>query len=240
MLFDMSVSGVLRDAKSRAVCVLAGVFVLPGCVHSTRRSTTTGRPATPAAAVTVAKPSLRFELLAMANTDQQARLAISAELGTGKAPDPEAMNRISARVKEVDAANLRRLKKIVEENGWPDDAVVGSDGARALFLLVQHADADVAVQEQYLSVLKRANDAGTLSLSRRESFALLTDRVRCNQGRKQLYGTQTNVLDEDGKLTITCKPIEDEAHVDERRAALGLPPLAEYLEVIRKSYQPPK
>ena len=34
-------------------------------------------------------------------------------------------------------------------------------------------------------------------------------------------------------------PIDDEEHVDERRAAVGLPPLAEYLKLFNLAYQPP-
>jgi hypothetical protein len=32
------------------------------------------------------------------------------------------------------------------------------------------------------------------------------------------------------------KPIDDESRVDERRAALGLPPLSEYLQRVKAAY----
>jgi hypothetical protein len=35
---------------------------------------------------------------------------------------------------------------------------------------------------------------------------------------------------------LVVEPIEEEANVDARRAQLGLPPLAEYLELLNKMY----
>jgi hypothetical protein len=52
------------------------------------------------------------------------------------------------------------------------------------------------------------------------------------EGRPQLYGTQFNNVD--GKLEL--HPIEDAEHVDERRAMLGLEPLAEYKAQLLRFY----
>jgi hypothetical protein len=58
-----------------------------------------------------------------------------------------------------------------------------------------------------------------------ESVALLTDRGAGHEGRKQAYGSQ---------FTDECEPepIEDPEHVDERRKAMGLVPIAEYRKVL--------
>jgi hypothetical protein len=65
-----------------------------------------------------------------------------------------------------------------------------------------------------------------------QDFAYLTDRVLLAEGKQQLYGTQFTL--EKGK----CKPrpLEDEANVDKRRAAVGLPPLAVYLKQAEAFY----
>ena len=68
------------------------------------------------------------------------------------------------------------------------------------------------------------------------NVASLTDRVLLAEGTKQRYGTQVTVVD--GKWTP--RPLEDEAHVDKRRAAAGLSPLAEYLKLIEREYGRPK
>jgi hypothetical protein len=65
-----------------------------------------------------------------------------------------------------------------------------------------------------------------------DAVALLTDMTRVAEGQRQLYGTQ--IIIEDGKLVV--QPIEDEARVNERRAALGISTLAEYIARVKQAY----
>jgi len=53
---------------------------------------------------------------------------------------------------------------------------------------------------------------------------MLEDRIRCNEGKRQRYGTQFD-WDEDGLLNPL--PIDDETNVNKRRSEVGLVPLAE-------------
>ena len=55
-------------------------------------------------------------------------------------------------------------------------------------------------------------------------FAYLTDRVRINAGRPQLYGTQLELVD--GRRRP--RPIERPDTVDRRREALGMRSLRAY------------
>jgi hypothetical protein len=57
----------------------------------------------------------------------------------------------------------------------------------------------------------------------RWQFAYIDDRIRAFEGLPQRYGTQWR----DGAEGLEPYPIEDPDHVDERRAALGLPSLDE-------------
>jgi len=66
----------------------------------------------------------------------------------------------------------------------------------------------------------------------RRCQALPTDRGRAAKGQPQLYGTQVN-LTPDGAVFL---PIEDSLHVDQRRAALGMPPLAAYRALLEQAY----
>jgi hypothetical protein len=129
----------------------------------------------------------------------------------------------------IDQANASRLQEIIRERRWPRVDQVGKEVARAAFLIVQHANHDVNFQKAYLSFLETEYEAGRGS---GEWLALLTDRTRLAEGQAQLYGTQLSV--EGDRLVL--KPIEDESRVDERRAALGLIPLSQYLEQVRAAY----
>jgi hypothetical protein len=62
-------------------------------------------------------------------------------------------------------------------------------------------------------------------------LAYLTDRVRMNEGRPQLFGTQ--VADITNGVASPW-PIEDEEYVDQRRANAGLEPLTDYLNNFTK------
>ena len=66
----------------------------------------------------------------------------------------------------------------------------------------------------------------------RSLIALTIDRIRVGQGKPQVYGTQFKEVD--GKLVL--EPLQDPQHVDQRRASVGLPPLAEYEALIREVY----
>jgi hypothetical protein len=69
---------------------------------------------------------------------------------------------------------------------------------------------------------------------RGQDFALLQDRVLVKEGQPQIYGTQFKIKGND----LIPDPIEDEPNVDRRRADVGLPSLAEYLEFAKRMYFP--
>lgn len=58
------------------------------------------------------------------------------------------------------------------------------------------------------------------------------------EGKKQIYGTALQTADVTKELKLW--PIENEEEVDARRAAVGLPPMAEFFKVIGLQYNPPK
>ena len=122
------------------------------------------------------------------------------------------------------------MHEIVAKYGWPGKSLVGEDGANAAWLLVQHADKDLSFQKDVLAKMEPMVKTQEVSAI---DFGYLWDRVAVAEHRPQRYGTQFDEKQEP-------RPIEDEAHVDERRASIGLPSMAEYREQMRKMYGPPK
>jgi len=181
-------------------------------------------PAKPAA--TVANPELQKELLERMKVDQEARKAFGSLPAKQQGADEEAKKAFLAlleKAQAIDKSNTAWMKEVVEKHGWPGNRLVGKDGAQAAWLLVQHADLDRPFQKRCLELLQAAVEKGDVA---GQHLAYLTDRVRVGDKQKQLYGTQFRQVD--GKLEPF--PIEDEEKVDERRKAVGLQPLAEYLK----------
>ena len=163
-------------------------------------------------------PELRAELLAMKSADQAARK------GFGPNP-PEALIQ---RMREVDARNQARMEAIIEVHGWPGKNLVGENGAEAAWLLVQHAEPEF--MERCLPLLKAAMDKGEAP---GRHYAYLLDRVRMRQGKPQVYGTQF-LFDDEGNLIR--HELENPDQVDERRAKVGLGPIAEYERQLREQF----
>ena len=128
----------------------------------------------------------------------------------------------------VDARNLKRMKEVVAAYGWPGYSLVGGAGAGDAFLLVQHCDKDPKFQELCLGLLEKAVAVGEASPVH---FAYLLDRVRTHQAKPQVFGTQFA----NGELYS----LEDPEHVDERRRSVGLGPLKEYLDQMRRAKKEP-
>jgi hypothetical protein len=119
--------------------------------------------------------------------------------------------------------NAARLATLIDTHGWPGRSRVGEDGARAAWLVLQHAIGNPALMRRGLALLQTRARDGDVS---RAEVAMLEDRVRAFEGRPQRYGTQFD-WDCDGQLSPL--PLEDASGVDERRRAIGLGPLADDL-----------
>lgn len=171
---------------------------------------------------------LRAELLRRRVADQAVREEFAAAFRSGATPDSAVMLRMLA----TDRENTAWLAEVVDSLGWPGRSMVGDDGAEAAFLIVQHADDDTAFQARVLPRLAAAHRAGEVPGGQ---VAMLTDRLESARGHPQRYGTQADLRD--GRIVL--KPIADSAGVDARRAAMGMPPLQEYMRVMDSVYGRP-
>lgn len=125
-------------------------------------------------------------------------------------------------IQTKDSINLIKVCKILDEKGWLGASVIGRQGNSTLFLVIQHSDQKT--QEKYLPMMRDAVKKGNANAS---SLALLEDRILLGQGKRQIYGSQIGMDPETDKNYIL--PLDDPDHVDERRAAVGLSKLQDYI-----------
>ena len=157
----------------------------------------------------VPEPQLAAELIRMGELDQTIRKTMPG------ASDQEFWKRMQFE----DKLREERLSRIIAEKGWPRISQVGHQAANSAWLIAQHGSPDFL--KRCLRLMQAAADQHEMALS---SLALSIDRVLMNEGKKQIYGSQLQI--KDGR-TLDY-PIEDMATVDERRAAMGLEPYAQY------------
>lgn len=178
-------------------------------------------------AQTPADSALTKALLERVRLDQAIRDTLVARMQSGASFD----STLTARMAAIDSANTTWLKGVVEHRGWPCRSMVGKEASEAAFLIVQHAVQDSAFQATALALMEKGVAAGEVPGSQ---VAMLADRVAVHRGQPQKYGTQARI--ENGRIVM--EPIADSEHVDQRRAALGLPPLRVYVRVLDSIYTP--
>lgn len=131
-----------------------------------------------------------------------------------------------ARQETIDKDNMARLAAIVKQYGWPGMRFAGAAYANAAFLVLQHAD--TASQHAYLPMIRAAAARGDVPAA---DLALLEDRVLKSEAKPQLYGTQFS-----STKPLKLYRVADQAHLDQRREAIGLPPFDVYLQQMRAMY----
>lgn len=157
----------------------------------------------------VSDPARRRQLLELQDEDQVQYEALAA----GKS-DAQVLKRVQTK-------HLTYLQHALDlPNAIPSVEEVGRDGVAALWLLIQHADGDPALQMRALMQLEPLAKRGDLDASK---FALLTDRVLLASGRPQKFGSQLRDLK-------TGQPLQlpDIQAVQRQRTALGLMALDDY------------
>jgi hypothetical protein len=211
-----------RSCRNRAAALMF-VIALAAC-----RSTHEDGAAQPSAS---RGESIAAELLELCERDQAARSAFTSvdiELAVAGA-NIDFMSLVQA-IEAIDAESTAYLERLIDEHGWPTVTLVGERAAHAAWLLVQHADARPELQERALELMRPLVASGEASGT---DVAYLEDRVRVARGDAQLYGTQFGA-DEHGVQRPFA--IEDAERVDERRAELGLEPLAQYAQSLAEAY----
>ena len=144
---------------------------------------------------------------------------------------------ITSEMTTLDRAHSARVKEIIDDIGWPTNSKVGAQASSQAWLIIQHAGHDQPLMQRALDLMEPHFGTGEIN---DQNYALLFDRVNLIDGRPQRYGTQGAMVTIDGVQYHGFQPIEDVEHVDERRASVGLGPLAEYGQRLRQVYGVPE
>jgi len=121
-------------------------------------------------------------------------------------------------MQDVHRDNAFALDEIISIHGWPGISEVGLEGCRVSWLIAQHSNCTPELQRKFFNYLSEAANIGNAPV---KQVAMLTDRIRFNEGKPQIYGT---LLDWNEKGEFTCE-IEDPQKNNELREKVGLPPL---------------
>lgn len=136
---------------------------------------------------------------------------------------------LQQRWRTIDSENLKRFKEIIAACGWPKT----NKDSHSAWLLVQHADSDLAFQRLARALLETSVRAGVAAP---RDLAYLADRIAANEHRPQEYGTQFTQPD---RCHLVLDPVDDRALVNQRRLAIGLQSLEEYEAEGRRRFIPP-
>jgi hypothetical protein len=201
---------------------LAALSLLLGACQTAPSPPPPPTPVSATATAEVGNPALRDELIAMRDADQEVRKRWIADQSNQALRDE---------VAAIDKKNVERLREIIRQYGWPGKSMVGVKAGGAAWLIAQHGGKEFL--HETLPLMKVAVDQGELPGA---SYALSLDRTRIQDGQNQVYGSQFDTKGD------KCEPlpIDDPEHVDERRKAVGLEPLAEYAKTLCEMYKKSK
>ncbi len=121
------------------------------------------------------------------------------------------------------ARNIKKIRGILDNHDWPEQAVIGDQGNRTICNVLQHADQQT--REHYIPMMRKA------VLDRKlESRYLVRaeDRIATDKGELQIYGGQMKYYPE--TKTFNVWPVYDPVNIDKRRAEIGLEPIEEFLK----------
>lgn len=168
----------------------------------------------------VPNPRLKQELDSLYRLDQVYREAIVGDnkqhlldslAAAQHCSVAEAPQRIVALMLQTDSSNMRRVATLIQRYGYPGKKLVGMPTNEAAFYVIQHSNRI----SRYLPLIKQAADRGELPA---RLYALMLDRQLMYSGKPQVYGTQGRSYN--GQAPFIW-PIEDPAHVNERRKKAG-------------------
>lgn len=142
----------------------------------------------------------------------------------GQLPPEEAQSLIAGfgpRISEESRLITQQALELLEETPFAELHERAPSATGLIADLVHHGGTDEE-KRRLLALIEPLALAGRFNQQR---YALMYDRQAESEGRPQRYGSQDACVN--GMTTLY--PVEDIARVDERRAEMGMEPLAQYL-----------
>jgi len=118
--------------------------------------------------------------------------------------------------------NEKKIKKILEERGWPSEDEIGYQGSLTICNVLQHSDLETRLK--YLPLMK---DAVQKKILQPRLLARAEDRIATDRGEPQIYGGQIKYYPETKSFDVW--PIIDPENVDKRRLEIGLDSMEVFL-----------
>ena len=179
--------------------------------------------------------SLRQQLRLRAALDSALRQG-SIEQNLSTMPSNESIRSLVAQLldlasRENDRANRLFLEEsVLSESAQSLASTLDKQAKEDAWLLVQHSDADPALQARALRTFK-VFARGDPRL--RSDYAMLWDRVHLKLEGVQLFGSQARCLG--GRRTFAGRLLKPST-VDRRRNSMGLPPVASNMSRMDREY----
>lgn len=199
-------------------------------------------PASTAQSQPIAEPSTAWiqpppplTTLAQAREALEAIYDLDAELvASSMQEDPNRIHSLIM-IAEFDRQHADTLMTIIERFGWPTRQMVGLKAVQGAYIAVQHAEHNPEFQSNCLALIQQQVDQGELPGA---FLALMTDRVALSRGDPQIYGTQmTMAPNQLGVMhAVPSANIWQTQQLDQRRAALGMPPHTRFIQAIELAY----
>lgn len=123
----------------------------------------------------------------------------------------------------VNLLNQNRIKELYKTYGFLGEKRIGEQAATNFWLPIQHADNDVAFQQEMLTAMGKEIEKGSKD---KAHYAMLEDRVNVNQNKPQRFGSQLTY----NKLgqAIPKVGLVDSLRVESLRKAFDLPSFKTY------------
>lgn len=130
-------------------------------------------------------------------------------------------------LERVDAENMATVDSVLRD-GLPKG--LSHDSYKTIWIVIDHASLDK--QEHYLPLIEQMSNDGLIG---KDEYATLFDRIAMKNNRPQRYGSQTVQFGSADSLSLYLWPLESPTQVDSLRAAVGMSPIAEYLDAVAAS-----
>jgi len=162
---------------------------------------------------------LSHETVESIGAEIAARNAADQQLLKSKAPHEQ--------IQSQEESNESWLRGTVARYGWIDLTRFGAKTSGAAIIMAKHS-ADTRL---LLAAMPMMEHDLALDPKFAQTFAVACDQLLLSLGERQRYGSQ--VCSDPGAQPYLCA-VEAPQQLDERRAAIGLPPIEDYLKLVSK------